>query len=159
MLADGALDAVIASKPPSCFERGAPNVARLFPNYRQAEIAYYGRTRAFPIMHGVVIRRSLVDRHPWLPQAVFRAFVAAKAIALRDLFLMNVARVSLAWIAEDAAATRKVLGANMWPYGLESSRHEIAAMLRYAANDGLTARPLTPEDVFHPSTHFLTDTA
>ena len=157
MLADGALDAIIASRPPSSFERGAPNVARLFPEYRQAEAAYFGRTGIFPIMHGVVIRRSLVDRHPWLPEAVFRAFVAAKAIAMKDLFLMNVARVSLAWIAEDAAATKKVLGASMWPYGLKSSRHEIEAMLRYALNDGLIDRTLTPEDVFHPSTHGLAD--
>ena len=110
-------------------------------------------------MHGVVIRRSLVDHHPWLPAEVFRAFVKAKAIALSELFLMNIPRVSLAWIAEDAAATRKVLGDNMWSYGMKESRHEMEAMLGYAANDGLTDRLLTPEDIFHPSTHQLADIA
>ena len=159
MLADGALDAVIGSRPPSCFERGHANVGRLFEEYRQAEMDYFRRTRLFPIMHGAVIRRSLADRHPWLPVEVFRAFVRAKAVALKELFLMNIPRVSLAWIAEDAAVTRDALGGALWSYGLPQSRHEIEAMLRYAANDGLTARQLTPEELFHPSTHNLPDQA
>ncbi len=90
---------------------------------------------------------------------MFRAFAKAKAYALNELTLMNVARVSLAWIAEDAAATRAVLGKQMWAYGLEESRHELSAMLRYAANDGLTASEIAPEALFHPSTHKLRDEA
>ena len=159
MLASGALDAIIGSRPPSCFDRGHDKVGRLFASCRQAEIDYHRRTRLFPIMHGVVIRRGLVDRHPWLPAEVFRAFVRAKAIALKELFLINIPRISLAWIAEDAAATREALGGTLWSYGLPQSRHEIEAMLRYAANDGLTARHLTPEELFHPSTHGLADQA
>ena len=159
MLVNGELDAVIGSRPPSCFARGHDKVGRLFPDYRRAEIDYHGRTRLFPIMHCVVIRRSLVDRHPWLPVEVFRAFVRAKAIALEELFLVNIPRISLAWIAEDAAATRDALGGTLWSYGLPQSRHEVEAMLRYAANDGLTDRQLTPEELFHPSTHALPDQA
>ena len=159
MLADGALDAVIGSRAPSSFDRGAPGVGRMFPDYRAAEMAYFGRTKCFPIMHCVVIRRSLVDRHPWLPVEVFRAFVRSKAIALKELFLINIPRISLAWIAEDAIATQKALGGTLWSYGLPQSRHEIEAMLRYAANDGLTEKQLTPEELFHPSTHTLPDQA
>ncbi|QJP15735.1 ABC transporter substrate-binding protein [Starkeya sp. ORNL1] len=159
MLADGRLDAVIATRPPSCFMAGSANVARMFPDYRAAEIDYFRASGMFPIMHGVVVRRSLVDQNPWLPAEVFRAFAKAKAYALNELTLMNVARVSLAWIAEDAAATRAILGKQMWAYGLEESRHELSAMLRYAANDGLTAGEIAPEALFHPSTHKLRDEA
>jgi hypothetical protein len=45
----------------------------------------------------------------------------------------------------------------MWAYGFKESRHEIETMLRYAQNDGLTARAATPEEIFHPSTHGLAD--
>ena len=157
LLADGEIDAVIATRPPSCFERGAPNVGRLFPDARAAEIRYFEKSKAFPIMHCVVIRRSLVDAHPWLPAEVFRAFVDAKAIALRDLTLANIPRISLAWIVQDAAETRRVLGANPWKYGFEESRHEIEMMLSYALNDGLIQKPLSPEDLFCASVLGLKD--
>lgn len=159
LLASGGLDALIATRPPSCFEKGAPNVARLFPDYQKAEMAYFARTRCFPIMHCVVIRQSLVDKHPWLPTEVFRAFVKAKAYALKELTLVNILRISLPWIAEHEAETRKLLGDNMWSYGFKESRHEVATALRYSHNDGLIDRQLTPEEIFHPSTHGLTDQA
>lgn len=159
MLADGRLDAVIATRPPPCFKAGHAKVARLFPDYRAAEIAYFKAAGMFPIMHCVLVRRSLVDQNPWLPTELFRAFVKAKAHALNELAQMNVARVSLAWIAENAAETRAILGKSMWAYGLEESRHELEAMLRYAANDGLTASEIAPEQLFHPSTHKLRDEA
>jgi 4,5-dihydroxyphthalate decarboxylase len=157
MLAAGGLDAVIATRAPPCFTAGRPHIGRLFPDYRWAEEEYFRATRAFPIMHGLVIRRSLVDRHPWLPVEVFRAFVQAKALAMREVTMLNVARVTLPWIAEHAAETRAAMGDNFWAYGLPESRHELEAMLRYASTDGLIARQLVPEDLFHPSTHALAD--
>ncbi|MBC7781212.1 MAG: ABC transporter substrate-binding protein, partial [Proteobacteria bacterium] len=83
MLDDGALDAMISAKAPSCFERN-PHVARLFPAYREVEAAYYEKTRLFPIMHLVGVRRTLVEKHPWLPVSVFNAFVEAKARCYRN---------------------------------------------------------------------------
>jgi 4,5-dihydroxyphthalate decarboxylase len=108
-------------------------------------------------MHCVVIRNSLVERHPWLPVEVYRAFVKAKAHAIKELSQENIARVTLPWISEDVAETEALLGKNFWPYGLPESRHEIEAMLRYSRNDGLIDRNLVPEDVFHSSTHGLLD--
>jgi 4,5-dihydroxyphthalate decarboxylase len=157
MLTEGALDAVISTRPPPCFQKGHPKVSRLFPNYRAAEIEYFHKTKAFPIMHCVVIRRRLIDEHPWLPVEVFRAFVKAKAYALKELTLVNILRISSAWVAEDTAETKRILGDSMWAYGFKESRHEIETMLRYAQNDGLIARAVTPEDIFHPSTHILAD--
>ncbi|GAB4065217.1 ABC transporter substrate-binding protein [Ancylobacter sonchi] len=157
LLAAGALDAVIATRPPSCFASGHPQVARLVPEYRMAEIAYFRASGLFPIMHGLVLRRRLVDENPWLPVEIFRAFARAKQHALSELDQMNVPRISLAWIAENVAETRAILGKSLWSYGLEENRAELAAMLRYAANDGLTAGELTPEALFHASTHALRD--
>jgi len=157
MLAEGEIDALVATRAPSCFESGNPNVGRLFPDYRAAETGYFQKTRIFPIMHCVVIRQRLIDENPWLPVEVFKAFAKAKALALAELSLLNIARVSLAWVTEDAAATRRVLGDRMWGYGFKDSRHETEAMLRYAFNDGLIAKAMTPQDLFHPSTLGLCD--
>ena len=84
MLADGELDAVFSARPPSCFLRGAANVARLFPDYRAAEQAYYRKAGIYPLMHAVGIRNSLVEQHPWMAKNLFDAFAKAKAMAVAD---------------------------------------------------------------------------
>ena len=72
MLADGALDAVMAARRPSCFVAGHPKVGRLFPDYRAAERDYYRKTGIFPIMHAVGVRRDVLRSIPGLPPASTR---------------------------------------------------------------------------------------
>ena len=79
MLETGELDAVITARAPACYTAGAPNVDRLFPDFRAAEEAYYQKARMFPIMHLLAIRRTLVESHPWLAASVTKAFYEAKA--------------------------------------------------------------------------------
>ena len=152
MLASGQLDAVISPRPPSCFlQRNAP-VARMFTDYRSSEMAYAKKTGFFPIMHCIAIRRDVVAAYPWLPLELFQAFSLAKKIALDELSLVNVLRVSTPWLASAHTDAQAVLGANPWPYGFEKNRLEISAMVRYAKMDGLIARDLDPTELFHPST-------
>lgn len=157
MLVAGELDGLMLPPVPSAMRTHPDIVGRLFPDYVEAEKAYFRKTGIFPIMHTVVIRRSLCEAHPWLPVEVYNAFARAKADALKALTQVSINRVALAWAAVDAAHTRSVLGDRMWAYGLAASRHEIEAMLRYSLADGLLAREMTPEALFHPSTHNLAD--
>lgn len=152
LLAAGEIDAIVSPRPPACLDDPAVPVARLFPDYRAAEIAYHERTGFFPIMHCLAIRRSLADAHPDLPAKLFRAFVEARDMALAELGLINVLRVSLPWVAAALAETKAVMGVDIWPYGFPRNREEITAMTRYAHEDGLTAERLQPEALFHPST-------
>jgi len=82
---------------------------------------------------------------------LFRAFSAAKAASLAELSLVNVLRVSLPWIAAEAETQSALFGGNPWPYGFKRNRDEIAAMIRYAVEDGLAMRQMEPEELFHPS--------
>ena len=66
---------ILSARAPSCFLRGAPNVARLFPDYPAAEEAYFKKTKLFPIMHAIGIRRSIVEKHPWVAVNVYKAFL------------------------------------------------------------------------------------
>ena len=157
MLLDGELDALIVPPVPSAAKKDPDRIGRLFPDYVAAEQAYFRKTGIFPVMHTIVIRRSLCEAHPWLPVEVFKAFAKAKAQALAALAQTNINSVALAWCAADVERTRAVLGERMWAYGLPASRHEIEAMLRYSFADGLLSRPMTPEDLFHPATHALAD--
>ena len=72
MLEDGEVQAVIGADLPEAFGRN-PDIVRLYPDYRAAEMDYYRRTKIFPIMHTVVIRRELHEKHPFLATALYRA--------------------------------------------------------------------------------------
>jgi 4,5-dihydroxyphthalate decarboxylase len=148
-LLDGTVDALVAPRPPAALG-GA--IARLFPDYRAAEMAWHRATGFFPIMHCLALRRELAEAHPWLPVELFRAFARARALALAELSLVNVLRVSLPWIAAALEEQAAAMGGDPWPYGFGRNRAEVAAMIRYAHADGLAAAPITPEDLFHSST-------
>lgn len=151
LLATGKIDAIVSPRPPSSLDEPGIPVGRLFPDYRAAEIDYHRQTGFFPIMHCLAIRRTLAEAHPDLPGRLFRAFVSARDMALAELGLINVLRVSLPWVASALADTQTVMGADIWPYGFRRNRDEIAAMTRYAHEDGLTGRRLEPEELFHSS--------
>ncbi|TVQ29763.1 MAG: ABC transporter substrate-binding protein [Geminicoccaceae bacterium] len=152
MLAAGELDALVTARAPSSFVRGEPHVRRLFPDYVAAERAYFERTRMFPIMHLIGIRRDLVERHPWLPVSVYKAFVEARRLARADLEEIGCLRVMHPWIYAHTQDLIGLMGKDFWPYGIEANRRELEAMMRWSHEQGLAARPLALEDLFAPST-------
>src|ERR1700724_3601474 len=106
MLAAGEIDGLVSARAPSCFLAGAPHVGRLFPNYPDVEAAYFKKTGIFPIMHAVGIRRSLVEKHPWLAVSVYKAFVKAKQMAMAELGQIGHLAVSLPWPVAEATPPR-----------------------------------------------------
>ena len=148
-LREGVVDALVTPRPPAPH----PQVARLFPDHEAAERAYHAATGFFPIMHCLAVRQDVAAAHPWLPVALFRAFAQARRIALEELRLTNVLRVSMPWGAAAFAEQERAMGGDPWPYGFARNREEIAAMARYAREDGLAGRDVAPEELFHPSTH------
>lgn len=153
MLERGELDAVLPALPAS-FRRGSPNVARLFPDFRAAEEDYFRRTRIFPIMHVVVVKREIYERHPWVMQALYKAFVYAKALAMRRLVSSPPLHATLPWLTAHIEETRKVMGEDYWSYGLEENRHVLEAAAQYAWEQGLLARPIERiDELFAPETH------
>ncbi|MBC7779924.1 MAG: ABC transporter substrate-binding protein [Proteobacteria bacterium] len=156
MLEAGEIDAVISARAPSCFERGVPNVARLFPDYRRTEEDYFRRTKIFPTMHVIGIRRSLAERHPWLPVSVFKAFMLARAQSLYELGQIGHLFVSLPWAVAEFHAAKALMGDDYWSYGFEANRHVLETLTRYHFDQGLSARKVSPEELFAASTLDLT---
>ena len=79
LLEEGELQAIIGTGVPEAFGRN-PDIVRIYPDYRAAEMEYYRRTKIFPIMHLVVIRRDVHERHPFVATNLFSAFNKAKDI-------------------------------------------------------------------------------
>ena len=150
MLAEGELDAFIGARVPSTYD--GVRVRRLFPDFRAVEADYYRRTSIFPIMHTVVIRRDLLDRHPWVARSLFDAFCAAKERLVAQLGETAALHLMLPWMNAELEATRALMGDDYWPYGLESSRVTLEALARYSYDQGLAARLVPVEELFAPST-------
>ena len=144
MLESGEIDAAISA-------RELP-AARLFPDYRGMELDYFRKTRIFPIMHTVVLRRDTYERNRWIAMNLFEAFLEAKSRSLERLREIGVSHVPLPWLADTARAWSDSMGGDFWPYGLEPNRPTLEAFLQYAWEQGVCHRRLAPEDLFAPET-------
>jgi 4,5-dihydroxyphthalate decarboxylase len=150
MLDAGEIDAIYSPRTPSCIARKSPNVRLLFEDYETMEREYYQRTRIFPIMHTVVIRREVYEKNPWVAQSLYKAFVLAQREVYEDLYETAALKFMLPWLIRHAEDTRKLMGENFWPYGLEPNVHALSTFLRYSHEQGLAKRLLTPQELFVP---------
>lgn len=151
MLEHGSLDALYTPRMPSSFRRGGP-VKRLFEDFAAVEREYFRRTRIFPIMHTVVIRRDVYERHPWSAQSLYKAFCAAQREAYDDLNQTAALKVMLPWLTAHVEETRREMGDDFWPCGVSPNRDTLATFLRYSHEQGLSKTRLEPEALFAPET-------
>ncbi len=152
MLDRGDIDAFIAPRPPHGAAARNPDIGWLFPDPTAAAKDYYGRTGIFPIMHLVGIRKTLVEQHPWLPAAVYKAFEASKAAAIEHLADTSATKVTLPFIEEQLAAARQLMGEDYWSYGVQPNRKTLETFLHHHHSQGLSSRKVSVEEMFHPAT-------
>jgi 4,5-dihydroxyphthalate decarboxylase len=151
MLATGEIDALMAPRPPSTYD--GVHVRRLFQDFRSVEADYYARTRIFPIMHTVVLRRELLDKHPWLARSLYDALCEAKQRTLAGLTAWPAALVtSLPWQLAETEATGQVMGEDFWPYGVEPNRQTLERLAKYHHEQGLSERLVAVDEMFAEST-------
>ena len=155
MLEKGELDGVIGARAPSCFLRGAPSVARLFPDYPAVEEAYFKKTKLFPIMHAIGIRRSLAEKYPWVAVNVYKAFIKAKALCMHELGQIGHLATTLPWPVYEYDRARKIMGEDFWPYGAHENRHPLTTLARYSFQQGLSVRQVPLEEMFARPTYEL----
>ena len=149
MLSSGELDCVIGARQPASFGRN-PNVARLFPNYREREKEYYRNTGIFPIMHTLVIQEPLYQRHPWIAESLYKAFDQAKAWCLEQMRFSGALRDMLPWLAADIEEMDELMGRDPWPYGLEPNQATLGALAQYLVDQSFIRKPISLEDMFVP---------
>ena len=149
MLEDGELSAIIGTGVPEAFGRN-PDIVRLYPDYRAAEIDYYKRTTIFPIMHTVVIRRDVHDRNPFLASALYHAFEQSKNLALKKMNYRGTLRYMLPWMTAELDDINAVFGGDPWPYGIEANRPTLSALVRYLEEQGVIGKAPRVDDLFVP---------
>ena len=157
MLVTGEIDAMIAPQLHPAIRASTGEVAYLFPDPAKAAREYYAKTRLFPLMHVVVLRRDVHEQHPWVAASLYHAFCKAKDNALARLEVEEPPPVSLPWLYNYSEGIRELFGRDYWPYGLEPNRREIEALCGYVVEQGLTTVHMKPEELFVPGVLNLGD--
>lgn len=152
MLENGDIDALVSAHMPSPFVRRSPRVARLFPDFPAVEEAYYRKTRIFPIMHTVVFREDVFERHPWVAQNLYKAFCESKRMCAESVYEFSALKYMLAWSIAEMERERELMGEDPWPYGVEANRRVLETLVDYAHEQGLIKNRPEVDSLFAPST-------
>ena len=147
---DGQVDALGVTESQLPILLANDSVERLFERPREIEAAYFRRTQILPIMHVVALQKRLVDRHPELPEKLFRVYSQAKRWAQR--WRRAIPSLVEAWPNHYLAEEQEIFQIDPWAYGLEANRHVLETFLGYCHAQGVTAKKIASEDIFHPST-------
>ena len=148
MLASHEIDCAIIARPPTCFLKGHPDVVRLFPDYAEMEEAYFTRTRVWPIMHIIAMKRSIAAEHPWVARNLYNAFLESKRRSLERILDPAVSRYPVPWLATYACRMCDIFGGDLYPYGIEENRPTWEQIARYTSQQGIAHRPMKPEEFF-----------
>ena len=149
LLMGGEIDAVLGAITPDAFGKDH-KIQRLFPDYHAVELQYHRRTRVFPIMHTIVIKRSVHEQHPGLAPALYKALTKSKRIALDRFTDVASLQYMLPWLMRDVEEIQSEFDGDPWPYGLEPNRPTLEALTRYLHEQGLTAKKMSIDNLFIP---------
>jgi 4,5-dihydroxyphthalate decarboxylase len=153
LLDRGEIDGFIGPRPPSRQALKNPDIGWLFDDPTAVAKDYYRRTGVFPIMHIVGIRKELAEHHAWLPGALLKAFTQSKAAALELLADTSATKVTLPFVEEQLKAARQTMGEDYWSYGVAAARKTLETFVRHHHSQGLSARLVSVDEMFHPSTY------
>jgi len=144
MLDAGELDAVMSAR-----EIPAP---RLFADYRAVEAEYWKKTRIFPIMHVLVVKRDVYERDRWIAMSLYKAFDEARKRSMARVREFGLSHLPVAWMPDHTKQWIALAGDDFWPYGIEPNRPTLDAFFQYAYEQGVAKKRLAMEDVFASET-------
>jgi len=121
---------------------------RLYPDYQAMEEEYYARTKVWPIMHIIAMRKAILAEHPWAARNLYNAFLESKRRSVERLLDPAVSRYPLPWLATYAREMCERFGGDPFPYGIEENRATWEQMALYTYQQGIAQRQFTPEEIF-----------
>ena len=149
LLTQGAIDGFIGPRAPRCFFENDSKIARLFDDSITVGLDYFKRTGIFPIMHVLGVRKSLLEQHPFLSQALIKAFSEAKHIAEAELADTSATKVTMPFVEDHLDRIKDLMGSDFWSYGLDdANRHNLQTFLDHHHRQGLSSRSLKADELF-----------
>ena len=156
MLAGGELDAAaITISGTTLLDRtgvsvsAQPQMRYLFPDPVAENARYFQKTGISPINHCVAVRRSVLERHPWVALNLYHAFLDAKEQLIAPARDLVQAYFQFGYPPLEA---RQSVPADPFPYGISANRKTLETMARYGYEQNLTKRLVGLEEIFSPNT-------
>lgn len=160
-LTDGTLDAAIVYEPallfndePTTVDRSPatlpPSVATwMFPDRVAETTRRFEEIGFIPANHCIVIRRALLDQHPWLALNILDAFKESK----RRYDEMLVAGLTLhASLGYTSFIDAGEIVLDPYPYGVTQNKAMLDTLVAESHRQGLSSRPIALEEIFAPTT-------
>jgi 4,5-dihydroxyphthalate decarboxylase len=151
LLDQGEVDAILVPRVPQSYVEGRSKMRRLFKDAQGEMQGYFRKTGFMPITHTVVVRKSLGEQEPWACESLVQAFKDAQRLC-DPACLTDPKLVSSADAIFHQEQDRAVYGLNSWAHGVAPNRQNIETFVRYAHEQGYTARRLSIEELFPPNT-------
>ncbi len=149
LMKDGKIDGFIGPRAPKCFFEENSVIKRLFDTPIETSLSYFKRTNIFPIMHVLGVKKELLEKHPFLSQALMKAFQSAKDIAEAELADTSATKVTMPFVEDHLERVKNIMGADFWTYGLDkSNRFVIESFLKQHHRQGLSKRLLSVDEMF-----------
>jgi 4,5-dihydroxyphthalate decarboxylase len=150
LLARGDIQAIIGSGLPDSLRSHPDKVQRLFPDFHARELDYFRRTRIFPIMHLVAIKRDVYEANPFIATSLYKAMTEAKDLALEKMRDVGALRYMLPGMTAELDEIDEAFGGDPWPYGIEPNRPTLEALVRYMAEQSLIKATIPVDELFVP---------
>jgi 4,5-dihydroxyphthalate decarboxylase len=122
-----------------------PDIGPLFPDSAAEAVRYYKKTGIYPINHGMVVKRAVFERNPWVVINILKAFDQANDIADAER------REHVAYHLETGLVPpdyRKSMAARIIKHGLKANRATLDMAAKYSNQQSLTQRIMTMDELF-----------
>jgi 4,5-dihydroxyphthalate decarboxylase len=126
-----------------------PDIKYIFPDPVAEGVRYFRKTGIYPINHGMVVKREIADKHPWVILNLMKAFDKANAIADAERMEHVDYHVAAGVISQENA---KALQEPVLRHGIKANRKILETAAKMSFEQGLTPRLMKLEEVFAAST-------
>ena len=125
-----------------------PDVRQLFPNVYAECVRYYEKTGLYPINHGGVIKREIVEKHPWAVLNLFNAFQQAAELADKQRMAYVGYHLETGLLPPEAD---KALQKPLARHGIRFNKKVLDTWLQYTYEQGVTPRQMKLEEIYPAS--------
>lgn len=129
--------------------RNHPDIRTLFPDPVAEGVRYYNKTGLYPINHGMVVKREIAEKHPWVVLNLLTAFNEANGIADAERLEHTRYHIEAGLLPASAAQSLKT---PLVRHGVAANRATLETVARYSHEQGLTPQPAAIDELFAEST-------